>query len=131
MASITKNKIDKKAAAKEVEPKFHRIASPDYDFHTDWNENNFEFDIAFTATKTTEHFNKAYKEGELLILTLGETDLLCFYNEIRSALIKKAKMNLDTLVAQDRAYWRADSNMTDEEYDEREKRIYDQRGNRK
>lgn len=120
-----------KVEVKQREPKFHHIHQPEYDLHSAWNDDNYEFEIAFTATKFTEQFNKKYKDGDTLVLSLEEMYVEALYHDLRRVLIQRAKQKLNTLVEQDIAFWKADTDMTEKEYFDRDERLYDKRGNRK
>jgi hypothetical protein len=121
----------KEVEVEQREPKVHHIHQPEYDLHSEWNDDNYEFEIAFTATKCTEHFNKKYKDGDTLVLSLEEMYVEALYHDLRSVLIQRAKQKLNTLVEQDIAFWKADTDMTEKEYFDRDERLYDKRGNRK
>lgn len=125
---MKQNKVE---VVEQKEPKLHHIHQPEYEFQSIWNEDNYEYEIIFTATKCTEHFNKKYKDGDTLVLSLDEMDVEALYNDLRSVLIQRAKQKLNTLVEQDIAYWKADSDMTEKEYFDRDEILYDKRGNRK
>ena len=118
-----------KVEVEQREPNVHHIHQPEYDLHSAWNDDNYEFEIAFTATKCTEHFNKKYKDGDTLVLSLEEMYVEALYHDLRSVLIQRAKQKLNTLVEQDIAFWKADTDMTEKEYFDRDERLYDKRGN--
>jgi hypothetical protein len=91
-----------------------------------WFDDNYSVAILFEGKRDTDGrkgITPAVKSGEELLLEMSLDDAEFLFEELRTIIMERARIKYETFREMDKAYWKTECNMSDEEYYEREERI--------
>jgi hypothetical protein len=91
-----------------------------------WFDENYTLSIILEGIADTdgrECFTPAVKKGEELLVELTLDDAEYLFEELKHILKERARLKYESYRQMDKAYWRVECDMSDEEYDEREERL--------
>jgi hypothetical protein len=105
--------------------KWKTLSNPSINF-VEWFDDNYSVAIELKGNYDSDGRKDAVpavKNGETLFMELSLEDAEFLFEELRTIIMERARIKYETFRQMDKAYWKAEHNMSDEEYDEREERI--------
>ena len=115
---MANKKVTKK---KQSRKDYHHLGSPEFGYLCEYNKDNMEYIIGFTANGSNTHFlGEQVQQGDELYLGLSESDFEVLLEHMIGAACDRLKNKLERLNHYQKLYYKEELNGTDEEWENNE-----------